>query len=51
MKQRVNIAMTCRYGRARRVQRAHDAPPKNWGRNVTVLGLLSCHGIEAVIEA
>ena len=23
--------------------------PKNWGRNVTVLGSLSCHGLEAVM--
>ena len=41
--------MTRRYGRARRGQRVHDAVPKNWGRNVTVLGSLSCHGLEAVM--
>ena len=41
--------MTRRYGRARRGQRVHDATPKNWGRNVTVLGSLSCHGLEAVM--
>ncbi|WP_349282636.1 IS630 family transposase (plasmid) [Polaromonas hydrogenivorans] len=45
----VNIAMTRRYGRARRGQRVHDAVPKNWGRNVTVLGSLSCQGLEAVM--
>jgi transposase len=45
----VNIAMTRRYGRARRGQRVNDAVPKNWGRNVTVLGSLSCHGLEAVM--
>lgn len=41
--------MARRYGRARRGQRVHDAVPKNWGRNVTVLGALSCHGLEAVM--
>lgn len=41
--------MTRRYGRARRGQRVNDAVPKNWGRNVTVLGSLSCHGLEAVM--
>lgn len=41
--------MTRRYGRAGRGQRVHDAAPKNWGRNVTVLGSLSCQGLEAVM--
>ncbi len=41
--------MTRRYGRARRGQRVHDAAPENWGRNVTVLGSLSCQGLEAVM--
>ena len=41
--------MTRRYGRAWRGQRVHDAAPKNWGRNVTVLGSLSCQGLEAVM--
>ncbi|CAM3890771.1 Tc1-like transposase DDE domain-containing protein [Polaromonas hydrogenivorans] len=41
--------MTRPYGRARRGQRVHDAVPKNWGRNVTILGSLSCHGLEAVM--
>lgn len=41
--------MTRRYGRARRGQRVHDAVPKNWGRNVTILGSLSCQGLEAVM--
>jgi transposase len=45
----VNIAMTRRDGRARRGRRVHDAAPKNWGRNVTVLGSLSCHGLDAVM--
>jgi transposase len=45
----VNIAMTRRYGRALRGQRVHDAVPKNFGRNVTILGALSCHGLDAVM--
>jgi transposase len=45
----VNLAMTRRYGRARRGQRVLDAIPKNYGSNVTLLGALSCHGIEAVM--
>jgi hypothetical protein len=27
----------------------HDAAPKNWGNNLTILGALSCHGPEAVL--
>jgi transposase len=41
--------MTRRYGRAARGCRVHDATPKNWGRNVTVLGSLSCCGLEAMM--
>lgn len=36
-----NIAMTRLYGWARRGIRAHDAVPKYFGRNVTILGALS----------
>lgn len=41
--------MTRRYGRARRGKRVHDAVPKNFGRNVTILGALSCDGLDAVM--
>lgn len=41
--------MTRRYGRAVRGQRVHDAVPKNFGRNITLLGALSCHGLDAVM--
>jgi transposase len=44
-----NIAMTRRRGRATPGVRVEDAVPKNFGRNVTVLGALSCHGLEAVM--
>jgi transposase len=45
----LNIAMTRRYGRAPRGQRVADAVPKNFGRNLTILGALSCHGLDAVM--
>jgi hypothetical protein len=34
----INLAMTLRYGRSNHGQRVPDAIPKNYGRNVTVLG-------------
>ncbi|RJG07081.1 IS630 family transposase [Noviherbaspirillum cavernae] len=45
----LNIAMTRRYGRAMHGQRVHDAVPGNFGRNVSIPGSLSCHGMEAVM--
>lgn len=41
--------MTRRYGRAVRGCRVHDAVPGNHGRNITVLGALSCYGLDAVM--
>jgi transposase len=41
--------MTRRYGRGQHGARVHDAVPKNFGRNVTILGTLSCQGLEAVM--
>jgi transposase len=41
--------MTRRYGRAVPGKRVHDAVPKNFGRNVSILGSLSCYGMEAVM--
>ncbi len=41
--------MTRRFGRAPKGQRVHDAVPKNWGQNVTILGALSCRGLDAVM--
>jgi hypothetical protein len=32
-----------------RGQRVHDAVPKNFGRNVSILGSLSWYGMEAVM--
>jgi transposase len=41
--------MTRRYGRTVRGQRVHDSVPKNFGRNVTILGALSWYGLDAVM--
>jgi transposase len=45
----LNIAMTRRYGRALPGKRVHDALPKNFGRNVSILGSLGWHGMEAIM--
>jgi transposase len=45
----VNLGMTRRFGRAAPGQRVQDAAPKNTGRNVTVIGSLSCYGLDAVM--
>jgi transposase len=41
--------MTRRYARAMRGQRVHDAVPKNFGRNISILGALSYYGMDAVM--
>jgi transposase len=41
--------MTRRYGRAARGMRVHDSVPKNFGRNVSILGSLTWYGMEAVM--
>jgi transposase len=45
----INIAMTRLYGRAPRGERALGSAPQNYGQNVTMLGALSCTGLEAVM--
>lgn len=45
----VNLAMTRLYGRAAPGQRVHDSVPKNHGKNVTIIGALSCQGLDAVM--
>lgn len=44
-----NIAMTRLFGRAARGERVPDAVPKNHGDNITLLGSLSCAGLDAVM--
>jgi transposase len=41
--------MTRRYGRAPRGQRVQDAVPKNFGRNISIIGALSCYGLDGVM--
>lgn len=45
----VSLRMTRRFGRALPGKRVHDAIPKNYGRNVTIIGSLSCYGLDAVM--
>jgi transposase len=45
----INLAMTRRYGRAPRGERALGSAPQNYGPNVTILGALSYTGLEAVM--
>jgi transposase len=44
-----NLAMTRLFGRAVRGKRVADAVPKNYGENITILGSLSCAGLESVM--
>jgi transposase len=41
--------MTRLYGRAPRGERGLGSAPQNYGQNVTILGALSCTGLEAVM--
>lgn len=41
--------MSRRYGRAPGGHRVPDSVPRNFGRNVTLLGALSCTGLDAVM--
>ena len=45
----ITIALTRLYGRAPRGERVLDSAPQNYGQNVTMLGALSCTGLEAVM--
>jgi transposase len=45
----VNIAMTRRYGRAPRGERALGSAPQNYGENITMLGALSATGLAALM--
>ena len=43
----INLALTRRYGRALRGERAVGSVPQNYGANVTLIGALSPRGLEA----
>lgn len=45
----VNLAMHRRYARAPRGERAVGIVPRNWKSNTTIIGALSCQGIQAVM--
>jgi transposase len=45
----INLAMTRLYGRAPRGERVVGSAPQNYGPNVTLLGALSCTGLDAVM--
>lgn len=45
----VNLAMTRRYGRAPKGERVIGSVPQNYGPNVTLLGTLGVHGLQAVM--
>jgi transposase len=40
-----NIALTPRYGRAPRGERARGSGPRNWGKNVTLISSISLEGM------
>lgn len=44
-----NLAMTPRYGRAPRGERAVGSVPINYGKNLTLIGALSLSGLEALM--
>jgi transposase len=45
----VNLALTRLYGRAPRGERVVGSVPLNYGANVTMIGALSCNGLEALM--
>lgn len=45
----VNLAMTRRYGRAPRGERARGSVPINYGSNLTIIGALGTSGLGAVM--
>jgi transposase len=45
----INLALTRLYGRAPRGARVLGSAPRNYGPNVTMLGALSCTGLEALM--
>jgi transposase len=45
----VNISMTRLYGRAPKDERVLGSAPQNYGENATMLGALSCVGLEAMM--
>lgn len=40
-----NVALTPRYGRAPKGERAHAKAPRNWGKNVTLISSITLEGM------
>jgi transposase len=45
----VNTAMTRRYGRAPRGERAHDSAPRNYGAHTSLIGAMGLRGLAAAL--
>src|SRR5918911_4732712 len=45
-----NVALTPRYGRAPKGERARGRAPRNWGKNVTLISSIASEGIGASIS-
>jgi transposase len=45
----VNTAMTRRYGRAPKGERAHDAAPRNYGAHTSLIGAMGLRGLVATL--
>jgi hypothetical protein len=45
----VNVAMTRRYGRSPRGERAHDAAPRNYGSHTSLIGAMGLRGLVATL--
>jgi hypothetical protein len=45
----VNTAMTRRYGRAPKGERAHDSAPRNYGTHTSVIGAMGLRGLVAAL--
>ena len=45
----VNTAMTRRYGRATRGERAYDSAPRNYGTHTSVIGAMGLRGLVAAL--
>jgi transposase len=45
----VNTAMTRRYGRAPRGERAHDSAPRNYGAHTSLIGAMGLRGLVAAL--
>src|SRR5215210_8592820 len=45
-----NVALTPRYARAPKGERAHGKVPRNWGKNVTLISSITAEGMGASVS-